>query len=261
MFSSSFRLANRPFSTQISGGFMGLVHDYIGVGFGPSNLALAIATEEFAQRSGREPNVCFIERKPAFSWHEGMLIDGSSMQISFLKDLATLRNPASRFTFISYLKARGRLEDFINLKTFYPSREEFNDYLGWAADAAHLDYVGHDDAKAVRANDAGAAKVRKLDHLSDVAARTAFSPFLGASIARRLVMRLVTLPTRRFVTETTSVKRFVPPQPPMRCADSARRSAERISARRRRMPHHSWSLEVRRASLQLEHSRSPSLRH
>lgn len=114
---------------------MGLVYDYIGVGFGPSNLALAIATEEFAQRSGREPNVCFIERKPAFSWHEGMLIDGSSMQISFLKDLATLRNPASRFTFISYLKACGRLEDFINLKTFYPSREEFNDYLGWAADA------------------------------------------------------------------------------------------------------------------------------
>ncbi|MBD9399193.1 lysine N(6)-hydroxylase/L-ornithine N(5)-oxygenase family protein [Pseudomonas sp. PDM11] len=114
---------------------MGLVYDYIGVGFGPSNLALAIATEEFALRSGREPNVCFIERKPAFSWHEGMLIDGSSMQISFLKDLATLRNPASRFTFISYLKVCGRLEDFINLKTFFPSREEFNDYLGWAADA------------------------------------------------------------------------------------------------------------------------------
>ncbi|MFI8744028.1 lysine N(6)-hydroxylase/L-ornithine N(5)-oxygenase family protein [Pseudomonas sp. NPDC077186] len=114
---------------------MGLVYDYIGVGFGPSNLALAIATEEFAQRSGREPNACFIERKPAFSWHEGMLIDGSTMQISFLKDLATLRNPASRFTFINYLKERGRLEDFVNLKTFFPSREEYNDYLGWAAAA------------------------------------------------------------------------------------------------------------------------------
>lgn len=114
---------------------MGLVYDYIGVGFGPSNLALAIATEEFAQRTGREPNVCFIERKPTFSWHEGMLIDGSTMQISFLKDLATLRNPASRFTFINYLKARGRLEDFVNLKTFFPSREEYNDYLGWAAEA------------------------------------------------------------------------------------------------------------------------------
>ncbi|MBU1331375.1 MAG: lysine N(6)-hydroxylase/L-ornithine N(5)-oxygenase family protein [Gammaproteobacteria bacterium] len=114
---------------------MGLVYDYIGVGFGPSNLALAIATDEFAQRNGREPTFCFVERKPAFSWHEGMLIDGSTMQISFLKDLATLRNPASPFTFISYLKARGRLEDFVNLKTFFPSREEYNDYLGWAAEA------------------------------------------------------------------------------------------------------------------------------
>ncbi|WP_295462837.1 lysine N(6)-hydroxylase/L-ornithine N(5)-oxygenase family protein [uncultured Pseudomonas sp.] len=109
------------------------VHDYIGIGFGPSNLALAIAADE--QAAERQIQGCFIERKPAFSWHEGMLLEGSTMQISFLKDLATLRNPASRFTFINYLKERGRLEDFINLKTFFPSREEYNDYLGWAAAA------------------------------------------------------------------------------------------------------------------------------
>ena len=108
------------------------IHDYLGVGFGPSNLALAIATREFSQ-GGRSANVCFLERKPAFNWHEGMLIDGSTMQISFLKDLATLRNPQSRFTFINYLKEQGRLEDFINIQTFFPTREEYNDYLGWAA--------------------------------------------------------------------------------------------------------------------------------
>ncbi|TBW56168.1 ornithine monooxygenase [Marinobacter halodurans] len=111
---------------------MSHIHDYLGVGFGPSNLALAIATREFAQ-GARSPDVCFLERKPAFNWHEGMLIDGSTMQISFLKDLATLRNPRSRFTFINYLKEQGRLEDFINIQTFFPTREEYNDYLGWAA--------------------------------------------------------------------------------------------------------------------------------
>ncbi|MGP4845614.1 lysine N(6)-hydroxylase/L-ornithine N(5)-oxygenase family protein [Marinobacter sp. 1Y8] len=112
---------------------MSLVYDYLGVGFGPSNLALAIATQEYSERGGAQPRVCFLEKKPAFNWHEGMLIDGSTMQISFLKDLATLRNPASRYTFVNYLKEQGRLEDFINIQTFFPAREEYNDYLGWAA--------------------------------------------------------------------------------------------------------------------------------
>jgi L-ornithine N5-oxygenase len=112
---------------------MELVYDYIGIGFGPSNLALAIATREHAAANGQAPQVCFLEKKPAFNWHEGMLIDGSTMQISFLKDLVTLRNPASRFSFINYLNERGRLQDFINLKTFFPTREEYTDYLTWAA--------------------------------------------------------------------------------------------------------------------------------
>lgn len=108
---------------------MELIHDLIGIGFGPSNLSLAIAAAE------RSPNLncCFIEQKPEFSWHGNMLLDGSDMQISFLKDLATLRNPHSRFTFISYLHQKSRLASFINLKTFFPSRIEFNDYLRWAA--------------------------------------------------------------------------------------------------------------------------------
>lgn len=111
---------------------MSHMHDFLGVGFGPSNLALAIATQEYAE-GAYSPDVCFLERKPAFNWHEGMLIDGSTMQISFLKDLATLRNPQSRFTFINYLKDQGRLEDFINIQTFFPTREEYNNYLQWAA--------------------------------------------------------------------------------------------------------------------------------
>ena len=108
------------------------VHDLIGIGFGPSNLALAIALDEHRQ-AGNRFDALFIERQPAFAWHKDMLLDNAHMQISFLKDLATLRNPASRFTFVSYLHQKGRLQDFINLKTFFPSRHEFNDYLGWAA--------------------------------------------------------------------------------------------------------------------------------
>ena len=54
-----------------------------------------------------------------------MMLDGAKMQISFLKDLATLRNPSSTYSFISYLHAHGRLATFVNLSTFTPSRVEF----------------------------------------------------------------------------------------------------------------------------------------
>ncbi|MDN6887911.1 lysine N(6)-hydroxylase/L-ornithine N(5)-oxygenase family protein [Variovorax sp. CAN2819] len=108
------------------------IHDLIGIGFGPSNVALAIALEE--KRHGARPlDALFIERQTGFAWHPHMLLDQAHMQISFLKDLATLRNPTSRFTFVNYLYEKGRLTDFINLKSFFPSRHEFNDYLGWAA--------------------------------------------------------------------------------------------------------------------------------
>ena len=110
-----------------------MIYDAIGVGFGPSNLALAIALDEATRRRGRSFTTRFIEKQARFAWHGGMLLPGSDMQISFLKDLVLLRDPTSRFTFLNYLHARGRLEFFINQKSFYPSRTEFNDYLTWAA--------------------------------------------------------------------------------------------------------------------------------
>ncbi|SGY84514.1 BQ5605_C009g05701 [Microbotryum silenes-dioicae] len=79
--------------------------------------------------------VCFIEKHDTFRWHPGMMLDGSTMQISFLKDLATLRNPQSAYTFLSYLASftPSRLVSFISRETFTPSRREYTDYLAWAA--------------------------------------------------------------------------------------------------------------------------------
>ncbi len=108
------------------------IYDLIGIGFGPSNIALAIALAEQSKR-GHHIDTVFLEKQPHFAWHKDMLLDGADMQISFLKDLATLHNPRSHFTFTNYLFEKGRLQDFINLKTFFPSRHEFNDYLAWAA--------------------------------------------------------------------------------------------------------------------------------
>lgn len=63
-----------------------------------------------------------------------MLLPGTTMQISFLKDLVTLRNPSSEFTFLAYLHSNNRLLSFINRGSFFPTRREFADYLAWAAE-------------------------------------------------------------------------------------------------------------------------------
>ncbi|ALU41731.1 lysine N(6)-hydroxylase/L-ornithine N(5)-oxygenase family protein [Pseudoalteromonas rubra] len=108
--------------------------DVVGVGFGPSNLALAIAIEEYNQSANTPLSMSFIERSAEFIWHKDMLIKDATIQVSFIKDLVTLRNPASEYSFLSYLKAQGRLLKFSNLKTFNPTRMEFCKYFRWAAD-------------------------------------------------------------------------------------------------------------------------------
>jgi L-ornithine N5-oxygenase len=107
----------------------------LGIGFGPSNLALAIALHEHGatSRRGGGLRAGFLERQPRFGWHRGMLIDDATMQVSFLKDLVTMRDPTSDFSFLCYLRERGRLVDFLNQKTLFPLRIEFHDYFEWAA--------------------------------------------------------------------------------------------------------------------------------
>jgi len=108
------------------------LHDLIGVGFGPSNLALAIALEEQVPNTD-SLKALFLDRQENYQWHGNTLVSQSELQISFLKDLVSLRNPESQYSFVNYLHKHQRLVDFINLGTLYPCRMEFNDYLRWVA--------------------------------------------------------------------------------------------------------------------------------
>lgn len=130
-------------------------YDIVGVGFGPSNLGLAIAIEEHNRTCAPTERLtaCFVESKGEFAWHPGMLLPGTTMQISFLKDLATQRNASSEYTFLAYLSEQGRLNHFINLQTFFPSRLEFHDYLSWAA--GKVDATVHYGTRAVDIVDTG----------------------------------------------------------------------------------------------------------
>lgn len=128
------------------------VYDVLGIGFGPANLALAIALQEESQKPSSEPRQflsAFLERQREFGWHRDMLLDDATMQVSFLKDLATLRNPQSQFTFVNYLNQRGRLEEFINFQSFYPLRLEFHDYLSWAAEHFQQQVDYHEEVTGI----------------------------------------------------------------------------------------------------------------
>ena len=110
--------------------------DIVGIGVGPANLALIAALLDARDVGQQIPRAVFLERDARFGWHPGALLPGSRVQVPFTKDLATQRNPRSRYTFLNYLHEQGRIEDFINLREMFPEREEFSQYMAWIASEA-----------------------------------------------------------------------------------------------------------------------------
>jgi L-ornithine N5-oxygenase len=105
-------------------------YDILGIGFGPANLALAIALEE----SATDVAVHFMEARKTPAWQDGMLLAGSNIQNHPVRDLVTLRNPRSRYSFINYLFESGRLLAHLNLPLEFPLRKEYAQYIAWVAD-------------------------------------------------------------------------------------------------------------------------------
>ncbi|XUM21759.1 lysine N(6)-hydroxylase/L-ornithine N(5)-oxygenase family protein [Bradyrhizobium oligotrophicum S58] len=159
-------------------------YDVVGIGFGPSNLALAIALDDCARQQRLKCRALFLEKQQDFKWHGGMLLPGSNMQISFLKDLVSLRDPTSPFTFVNYLHKSGRLLDFTNCKTFYPSRIEFNDYLRWVAGQFNAMVAYGETVEAVEPVHAGQSvtALRVLTRMVDGTERSLVTRHLVAAV-------------------------------------------------------------------------------
>ncbi|MFD4856498.1 lysine N(6)-hydroxylase/L-ornithine N(5)-oxygenase family protein [Streptomyces atratus] len=125
-------------------------HDFIGIGLGPFNLGLACLTEPIDELNG-----VFLESKPDFEWHSGMFLEGAHLQTPFLSDLVTMADPTSPYSFLNYLKERGRLYSFYIRENFYPLRTEYNDYCRWAA--AGLSSIRFDETVESLTYDEGTA--------------------------------------------------------------------------------------------------------
>lgn len=104
------------------------IYDFIGIGLGPFNLGLACLSQPFTQLKA-----LFLDEKAQFCWHQGMMLEGSTLQTPFMSDLVTMADPTSRYSFLNYLKQCDRLYQFYILEDFNPSRIEYNDYCRWAA--------------------------------------------------------------------------------------------------------------------------------
>ncbi len=103
-------------------------YDFIGIGIGPFNLSVAALAEGLEGFTS-----LFLERKPQFAWHPGMMVPDCSMQTSFLKDLVSAVEPTNRYSFVNYLVQRKKFYRFLTTEQRTVSREEFSDYLAWAA--------------------------------------------------------------------------------------------------------------------------------
>ncbi|WP_225848322.1 lysine N(6)-hydroxylase/L-ornithine N(5)-oxygenase family protein [Streptomyces sp. HPF1205] len=158
--------------------------DLLGVGLGPFNLSLAALADGIAGLSA-----AFYDQGQEFRWHPGLLIDGATLQVPFLADLVTLADPASRWSFLSWLRSRERLFPFYFAERFHVHRAEYDAYCRWVADTLPSTYFGR-QVDAVRWNPARGHFA--VDHTRLDAHGEAES--LGRTYARHLVLGIGSAP-------------------------------------------------------------------
>lgn len=104
-------------------------YDFIAIGIGPFNLGLACLTQPL-----KDIHSLFIDEKPGFDWHSGMMLEKSTMQTPFMSDLVTLASPTHPLSFLNYIKQKGRIYSFYIRESFFLMRKEYYQYCQWAAE-------------------------------------------------------------------------------------------------------------------------------
>ncbi|MET8678055.1 SidA/IucD/PvdA family monooxygenase [Streptomyces sp. NPDC004647] len=106
-----------------------LPYDLVGVGIGPFNLSLAALADGVPGFRS-----LFLDAKPAFSWHPGLLMEGTTLQVPFLADLVTMADPTSPWSYLNYLRSHERMFKFFFSERFHIPRREYDHYCRWVAE-------------------------------------------------------------------------------------------------------------------------------
>ncbi|MFD7313944.1 lysine N(6)-hydroxylase/L-ornithine N(5)-oxygenase family protein [Streptomyces sp. NPDC059883] len=105
------------------------IYDLVGVGIGPFNLSLAALSDGTPGL-----RTLFLDAKPAFSWHPGLLMEGTVLQVPFLADLVTMADPTSPWSYLNYLREHDRMFPFFFSERFHIPRREYDHYCRWVAE-------------------------------------------------------------------------------------------------------------------------------
>lgn len=104
-------------------------YDVVCIGFGTKGLAFTtvLADHDPSQR------VLVVERDSRFNDDLGFAAEDGSAGSTFLRDLITLRNPRSEFTFVNFLHETNLLVAFTNASQLTTSRRLTARYMAWVA--------------------------------------------------------------------------------------------------------------------------------
>ncbi|MEW2520555.1 lysine N(6)-hydroxylase/L-ornithine N(5)-oxygenase family protein [Actinacidiphila alni] len=191
--------------------------DLLGIGIGPFNLSLAALADGVPDMT-----VAFYDQRSSFQWHPGLLIDGATLQVPFLADLVTLADPASRWSFLNWLKTRERLFPFYFAERFHVHRAEYDAYCRWAADALPSTHFGQ-QVDAVRWNPGRGLFEVDHTHLDEHGEAEA----LGRTYARHLVIGIGTAP---YVPEPLRPLAEAPTVPVVHSADYVKQRERLLGA-------------------------------
>jgi lysine N6-hydroxylase len=103
-----------------------IIHDLIGIGIGPFNLGLAALANNIQHLDTK-----FFDRNTSFNWHPGLLMAETRLQVPFFADMVTPADPTSPFSFMNFLKSKGRMFRFAIQENNFITRFEYNEYCQW----------------------------------------------------------------------------------------------------------------------------------
>ncbi|UYQ78419.1 SidA/IucD/PvdA family monooxygenase [Glutamicibacter sp. JL.03c] len=112
--------------------------DVIAIGAGPFNLGFAALTDGI-----EDLKVAVLDAAEKFVWHPGMMLPGTHLQVPFMADLVTMADPTNKYSFLNYLKGQQRIYPFYIREDFYALRQEYSNYLAWAAESIQSVRFGH----------------------------------------------------------------------------------------------------------------------
>ena len=160
----------------------GRIYDAVGIGAGPFNLGFAALADPLPGL-----DVLVLEQAEELAWHPGMMLEGTHLQVPFMADLVTMADPTHPLSFLNHLKDTGRLYQFYIRENFYPLREEYNNYLRWAAARLPAVRFGQHVAAARWANGVYELEVHHRGRTHTVRTRrlvlgTGTTPYVPASV-------------------------------------------------------------------------------